>query len=352
MKRTVRSVATALAIGFTISLVVRALWWTAPPAQPMLHLAAVALFGAAAVYAAVSGQRHRLRMPRRTAFVTLGAAVLIPFLANISLFPQHLREPYATWYIGAVGLLAVVCVVRGRPIAGWMVLASIIGSSIAWIGPASALSLGLVGSIVWTVVAQLVVVFWGRARRDTERLVGIQQATSAWQATQAVRRRERRERVQYALAVAGPVLTRVIETGGDLGPEDRVEARVAEGRLRDELRGANLLNAEARAAIEEARRRGATVTVFDEGGLDDLDEAARERIRVELAGVLRTADSPRLIIRAARDEEVAVTVVGRSGSGASADDDSVELWREIRRSVVEREQELSARGADSDGGEE
>ncbi|WP_234024137.1 hypothetical protein [Microbacterium sp. str. 'China'] len=53
-------------------------------------------------------------------------------------------------------------------------------------------------------------------------------------------------------------------------------------------------------------------------------------IRDELASVLRSAGTGRIIIRSARDPLVAVTVVGRAGLRAS-DDDSVDLWHEITR---------------------
>src|SRR5690606_26653148 len=143
--------------------------------------------------------------------------------------------------------------------------------------------------------------------------------------------RERRVRVKYALGAAGPVLTRTVASRGHLTDEERVEARLAEGRLRDELRGASLLNDAVRDAIRDARLRGIAVTVFDEGGLDELDEDRRTEIRDELADVLSRADARRVIIRAARNARTALTVVGRSGSGASSDEDSVGLWHEIPR---------------------
>ncbi|MDR6866289.1 hypothetical protein J2Y69_000881 [Microbacterium resistens] len=333
MRLTVRSVATILAIGFALYLAFRGLWWTVPPRVPWLLVASVLLFLAVIALTVIVGAGRRLRMPMPFAAIALAAGAVIPVLANLALDPAALRAPYATWYIGGVGLIGVICIVRRRSLLGWLVLVALTATTSVWIGMDGALDLGLVGSAVWMVIAQLLSAFWDRAVRDTDRLVGIQQAASAWHTTQAVRQRERRVRVQYALAVAGPVLSRVIESTGDLGQEERLEARLAEGRLRDEIRGANLLNEDARASIAAARRRGVTVTVFDEGGLDELDEDARDRIRAELAAVLRDADSARLIIRAARDAEIAVTVVGRTAAGESSDEDSVELWREIRRSA-------------------
>ncbi|MGN8025051.1 hypothetical protein [Microbacterium sp. 22242] len=331
MKLTVRIVATALALVFGLYFAARALWWTSLPAQPLLVLLSVLIFLLTISAIAVVGARRRAQLSRWGAVGALIASAAIPELTNLGLAHAALRAPYATWYIGSVGLIGVVCIVRRRPSVGWAVLAVLTLSSTAWIGLPDALGLGLVGSAVWMVIAQLLVGFWGRAIRDTDRLAQIQQAASAWQATQTVRRRERRERVQYALHVAGPSLSLVIERRGELSPAERRIAHLAEGRLRDEIRGGDLLNERAREAIEVARARGASVTVFDDGGLDDLDEHEKARIREELADVLVDSSSARLIIRAPKDERIAVTVVGRSAAGESSDEDSVELWREIPR---------------------
>ena len=83
------------------------------------------------------------------------------------------------------------------------------------------------------------------------------------------------------------------------------------------MRGPRLLDEAVRAELERARRRGANVTVLDEGGLEGLDEAS-------LADHPRRS-SPRRCARRARTastsarrrtRRVAVTVVGRSAAGA------------------------------------
>lgn len=331
MNRSVRSVATSLAIGFAVYFAARAVWWIVQPVNPLLMVGAILLYLIVVVTTMLLETTADAAMPRWWALVAVITSVAIPIMVSASLLPLHRTAPFATWYIGAVGLLSVVCIVRRRPIEGWIVLGVLAILSGTYLGPLMALELGLVGSIMWTVVAQLLVLFWDRAVRDTERLADIQQAVSAWHATQLVRQRERRVRVKYALGTAGPVLTRTVASHGRLTSGERLEARLAEGRLRDELRGASLLNDAVRDAIQAARLRGIAVTVFDEGGLDELDEDRRVEIRDELAGVLSRAEAGRVIIRAARDAHTALTVVGRSGAGASADEDSVELWHEIPR---------------------
>ncbi|QNA93070.1 MULTISPECIES: hypothetical protein [unclassified Microbacterium] len=330
MNRTVRSVATSLAVGFALYFVARGVWWIEQPTAPLLMVLAIGVY-LVVVNIAILGDATSVRMPLWSAVLALLASALIPTLVTFSLEPGDRTAPFATWYIGALGLLGVVCVVRRRFLIGWLVLVVLVVAASAYLGVGVALTLGLVGSIMWVAVARLLVMFWDRAVRDTERLAEIQQAVSAWHATQRVRQRERRLRTQFALAVAGPVLSRVVATRGALDDGERREARLAEGRLRDELRGADLLNDAVRNAIDVARRRGAVVTVFDEGGFDGIDEARRGAIRDELAATLTQAKAARIIIRSARDPRVAVTVVGRAGTRSSGDDDAVDLWHEIPR---------------------
>ncbi|MBT2475944.1 hypothetical protein J7E68_15515, partial [Microbacterium sp. ISL-103] len=324
------------AVGFAMYFAARGVWWIEQPTGPLLMVAAIALYLVVVNVAILWDSAIAVKMPLWVALVTLVSSVLIPVLVTLSLDPLTLTAPFATWYIGALGLMGVVCVVRRRFVIGWLVVLVLVAASSLYLGFFVALSLGLVGSLMWVAVAHLLVMFWDRAVRDTERLAGIQQAVSAWHATQQVRQKERRLRTQFALAVAGPVLSRAVATHGVLNDEERLQARLAEGRLRDELRGADLLNDAVRDAIEDARRRGAVVTVFDEGGMDDIDEPRRALIRDELADVLRRADAERWIIRAARDATTAVTVVGRAGAGGQSDDDAVDVWHEIPRDAPRR----------------
>ncbi|MGF6823258.1 hypothetical protein M2317_002169 [Microbacterium sp. ZKA21] len=334
MRRTVRTVATLLALGFALYFAARALWWIETPAHPALMLLSIAAYLAIVIVAVLVDAAHRVTMPLWAGILAMIAGFAIPGMVSFALEPHDRTAPFATWYIGALGLLAVVCIVRRRFVIGWVVLGELALAASSFLGVFVALELGLVGSTMWVVVAQMLVLFWDRAIADTERLAGIQRAVSAWHATQQVRQRERRLRTQYALAVAGPVLSRTVAAHGILTDAERLDARLAEGRLRDELRGASLLNEAVRTAIEAARRRGVAVTVFDEGGLDGVDEKRRGEIRDELAGVLTGVDEGRVIIRAAHDPNVAVTVVGRAAGGNTADEDSVLLWHEIPRAAA------------------
>ncbi|GAA3653393.1 hypothetical protein GCM10022202_11580 [Microbacterium marinilacus] len=334
-----------IALAFTAYFAVRALvrpdgGGTAPAAIVGLVLyvaiTLVALYAESRERSGDDGGASRERagsvLPAWAVAVVLAGVAAIPVLVIASTPEGERATSHGTSYIGALGAVLTIVCARHRPISAWIGIA-VVGLEASWaMGPLHALSLGLIGSAVWVAVAQLLMIFTDRAYRDTARLAALQQATSAWQASQAVRRLERRRRVQYALAVAGPTLSRVIATAGELTDQERTTARLAEGRLRDELRGARLMDDDVREAIAAARLRGATVTVFDEGGLDDLPVADVEQVRHELAETLRDTDAARIIIRSAPDPDVALTIVGRSGGGEGlSDEDDVQLWREVPR---------------------
>lgn len=343
----VRQILVALGLAFTAYLAARGLWWTGPVVSPWLVIGALALYlattwlcilwqprtgvdDAEAATSLVTGSRHPAVLPVWACALALASAVIVPTAVAVGVGPDARTTPYATWVIGGIGALMTIVMVRRRPWVSWTGTVIMGIECSLWMGFLPALALGLVGSIVWVVVAQMLIRSLNRAARDTTHLATLQRAASAWQASQSVRRRERRIQVQRALSVAGPVLIATVASGGSLSAAERLEARIAEGRLRDELRGPRLLDEDVRAELEGARRRGATVTVLDEGGLDGLDEPALMVIRAQLAETLRSASSDRLYIRTSPHDRVAVTVVGRSASDRGlSDEDAVDLWREI-----------------------
>ncbi|MFN3950232.1 hypothetical protein [Microbacterium sp.] len=341
---TVRAILSVIGLAFTAYLAARGLIWTSPETveRGWLIVAALVLYLPVTwLWIFAIGARERttesaattsVRLPGWGVALALVAAVVVPNAPFLAVTEAGRTQPFVTWVIGGIGALMTIVMVRRRPVVAWTGMAILGVSTSFWLGPLQALSLGLVGSLVWVTAAQLVTIALDQAARDAERLAELQQAASAWQASQSGRQRERRLHVQRALQAAGPILARTIENGGNLRAADKEAARRAEATLRDELRGNRLLDDGVRAEIEAARCRGAAVSLFDEGGLEGLNAAELDGVRSELAGILRGAVSQRVIIRTSPHHEIAVTVVGRStGEGAGGDDDQVDLWREIRR---------------------
>ncbi|MBN9178744.1 MAG: hypothetical protein J0I43_15435 [Microbacterium sp.] len=331
-----------LAVAFTTYLAVGGLVWTTEPEHPIVQIGTVILyvlttwvciFWNARSEDPADPVRSRLGprriMPAWAAVLALAAAATVPNASWYAADASGRLEGYATWSLGAIGALGAIVMVRRRPVAAWACVFLAAVSAAAWIGPLDALALGAVGAALWVGVAQLISWLMDRAARDTAQLTEAQREASEWLASQEGMRRERRTQVQRALAVAGPVLAHTIAVGGHLDARERELARVAEATLRDELRGAALLDDDVRAALAAARSRGATVSVLDEGGLDEVDADARAELRAELAAVLDSARSERLYVRTSTHADVAVTVVGRS-EGEDGEEE-VDLWHEVRR---------------------
>lgn len=342
MTISVRAVLSGLAVAFTAYLAVGALLWTGPVEQPIVLVATVALYllttwlcifwndRPAATRERITGElAGGTLLPPWAAVLALVVAAIVPTATWFAVGPDGRLADYATWSQGGVGALMTIVMVRRRPWSAWSGVALLAVAAIAWIGVPSALALGLVGAIVWVGIAQLLTWLVDRAARDTEQLTGLQLAASEWLATQEGMRRERRTLVQRALAVAGPVLAHTISVAGRLDEDDRQQARIAEGTLRDELRGAALLDDGVRDALAAARTRGAVVSVLDEGGLEGLTPHERATLRERLAAVLTDAASEQLYIRASRHADIAVTVVGRSAGDDG--EDTVDLWHELPR---------------------
>lgn len=342
----VRRVLVVLGVAFTLYQAARGLIWTRWPAEPwMVALAIIIYLVVAGLCLFISrppvplledaesaaprfGRRERSHLPMWVALAALAATLIVPTAVGAGVGPVTGIPTYATWYIGGLGALMVIVMVRRRPWIAWGGTILIVAGALFWMG-ADALRLGAIGSIVWVGIAHLLQSSIDRAARDTGTLAELESAASAWQASQEGRDNERRVQVQRALAIAGPVLTRVIVQEGALSDEDRAVATLAEMQLRDELRGMRLLDDRVRAAVAAARLRGVQVALFDDGGLEGVDAAALTNIRAELAETIATAPSRHLIVRTSPDEQIAVTVVGRASAGRTEADESVDLWREI-----------------------
>jgi hypothetical protein len=211
--------------------------------------------------------------------------------------------------------------------------------------------------VSWVAVSHILSVAMLKASRDAARFAQAEREATDWQAAQEAHLYERQFRLGQTGTMAAPMLRIIESTGGELTEEQRQECLNLEGAIRDEIRGRSLLNDAMRREVMAARRRGVAVTLFDEGGLDDLEEPARDAVLNTLAEALRTTSARRVIARTAPAEsDVAVTVVGLSpvpelaGSASASerygshgyddagsgyeddeDDEEVALWLEIPR---------------------
>ncbi|GAA4175451.1 hypothetical protein [Gryllotalpicola koreensis] len=323
-----RATIISLAALFSLYHVVLGLSALEVPRSPWPTVASLAAFAGAIV---LSLLRPRTRvLPVWIAVLDLAVSVTIPLAVSSQLDPDA-SNGYATWYVAAVGTLLTIVMVRGRDMYAWIGIGFLTLYTIWWAGFDSLGELGVVGSIVWVVAANVVMYAVRKTAEDAERFAEVERKASEWRAAYDAHVVERQHRLEHTYTMAEPLLTEIVRSQGELSEEQRAECVLLEATMRDEIRGRGLLNDAVRQVVTAARRRGAAVSLLDEGGLDELDEARRERVLTELADAIAEADADTLIVRTVpRAEEVAVTVVGLKAPEDDEEESDVTLWLEIK----------------------
>lgn len=342
-----RSLIVSMAAIFSAYHIVLGLYTIDVPVNPLPVLAAMALYAMATALSLIPGQPER--MP--TWLASLNVLVCIAMTLLITPHLDPLREGglgYATWYVAAVGTLMTITSTRRRHLFAWIGIAALVVQTIIWGGAGALLGIGVIGSASWVAVSHILSRALLKASADAARFAQAEREATDWQAAQEAHLYERQFRLGQTGTTAVPMLQIIEATGGNLAPEQRNECLHLEGAIRDEIRGRRLLNDAVRFEVMAARRRGASVSLLDEGGLDDLDESTRDWVLNTLAEAIRGTSALRVIARTAPiDSDVAVTVVGLTPvsdghardlgqSHDDDDDDEVDLWLEIPRSPAKR----------------
>jgi hypothetical protein len=282
------------------------------------------------------------RMPIWVAGFNLGVVIALPLLVTSQLDPNA-QNGYGTWYVAAVGTLMTITSTRRRHTFAWIGVGFLVVQTVLWAGPGALGGIGVVGSVVWVGISHVVRYGLAKASRDGQRFALAEREATDWQAAQEAHVFERQFRLGQTSTMALEMLRTIEECNGDLTEEQRRECLHLEGAIRDEIRGRKLLNDAVREQVMRARRRGATVTLLDEGGLDDLLDGDLDRVLNRLAEALASTDADKVIARTVPEgSDVAITVVGlrtvgdgsESALGQEAlEDDEVSLWLEIPRGI-------------------
>ena len=332
-----RGLVLSLAALFSSYHVILAFYSLDAPTSPVPPLIAIVLY---AVATAMSlWPTSPARMSLWLGFFNVAVCIAVPLLVGSQLDGSVSDNGYATWYVAAIGTLMTITATRRRATLAWVGVGFLFAHTIVWAGPGALASMGVIGSMVWVLVAVMLSRSLAKAGRDARQYGLAEREATEWQAAQEAHLYERQVRLAQTIRLAAPMLRRIIQEGGSLSEAQRQECRYLEGAIRDEIRGRKLLNDAVRREVMSARRRGAIVTLLDEGGIDDLDGADLEVVLNTLADAMAATTAATIIARTAADGSgTAVTVVGinspdprLSALGQDSPDEEVDLWLEIPR---------------------
>lgn len=324
-----RSSLIALAAVFSAYHIARGILTIGVPEHPAPVMVALVLYAAATVLTLWSFRG----MPAWASAFAFSSAVVVTLLVTSQLDPTG-DNGYATWHTNAVGTLMTIIMVRGRRLMAAAGTLFLVIYSVAWCGIMGSAQSGVTGAVAWVILAYVMTGALRKAEAGADQLMEAEREAMRWEAAQHAHRSERRERLETASRIAGPMLRDVVLAGGRLTDSERDQARLLEARLRDDIRGRALVNDRVRDAVLAARRRGITVQLLDEGTIDGLDAGEKHRVLTELATAIDDAETERLIVRTAPEHsDAAVTIVGVSSPppGRETDDDDVDVWLQIPR---------------------
>jgi hypothetical protein len=243
------------------------------------------------------------------AFATL-AACSLPLLTNPAI-TNRVFDTYATWYIGGVGVLLTVVVVRRRYTWAWVGASIVTVEVVTWAQNLNVIwQSGLLGGMLLLLAAgQAISLGVERSAREAKALAD--QAALEISESQAVtaRRNERQVRLQETFAKSRDMLELIVSSSGKLTAEQKRQAALAEVSLRDEIRGRDLMNPRLREAVHSARLRGVEVILLDEGGLDGKDLEMVERMLNDVASAVDGVQRGKVTVRSVKGEKWLVTVL-------------------------------------------
>lgn len=257
-------------------------------------------------------------MPIAQALFNLVAAALVPILINSNLATDQLND-YALWYVAAIGFLMGVTAVRQHKLIAWFGFAVMAIELIIWAGPGAIVKSGLTGSLLLVFAGHALSVGIASASRSIQSFNEQTREFEAEKAATTAARAERTKLVAIALAGAVPQLQLIKDKGGKLRDDQRIDARILEASLRDEIRGRGLMTDAIRAAAEAARRRGVEVIILDEGGMDDVSPDRRDGILTTVAAAMHGVVEGRMTLRAPSGESWNVTLAATRSGAPSPD---------------------------------
>ena len=308
------------------------------------YIAAMMLYAVATVLSLLLSRTQK--MPTWIAAFNVVVAVVVPLLVTSQFDQAEARGNYAAWYTAAIGTLMVITSTRRRHTFAWTGTAALVVQTVAWAGPGGLVAFGVIGSVSWVAVSHALSLSLAKAGRDTRQYALAEREAVEWRAAQEAHVSERQFRLGQTSRMSLPMLRQIVALKGELVDAQRLECLYLEGAIRDEIRGRKLLNDRVREQIMIARHHGTTVTLLDEGGIDDLAEDDLDRVLNRLADAIRDTQTGRLIARTVPEgSDIAVTVVGLSSlddghssalgsQGIDDEEDRVDLWLEIPRAEV------------------
>lgn len=255
-------------------------------------------------------------LPRWTGALLAAVSPLATF-AVVTQLPVPTYNSQQTWFFGAtIAYLTFMCV-RGAIGWAWLGLTTRIGVFVAWYAVTGQGALAGFGRTAIDIAPLMMATFFAYTVRPTAQSIfelrERANLSAAAEAASAAVLDERDVQLDRLDAIARPLLE-VIASGRALTAEEQDDCRLLEARLRDRLRAGTLIDDDVADAARDARRRGVTVVLLDDGGLEDSPPAVRDATRDVVRSTLAQAERGRISARVLpRGRSMVATILVNDG---------------------------------------
>ncbi len=265
-------------------------WWTYP-------VAAAAVVGAAWL-ALRSGDG--LTIPRRASWCCLALLVTASWVSAPSL-PRETWPDMTVWYAFPQQLIAVVLVVRRRPVLAALSVLGIVSAYGWWVWQSKefrfASWLGLsFGHVAFLVVSVLVARLLSSIAERQQNFRDQECASLARTALQHVGTVQRRLWVADVRRAARDLLLQIAGIEHEVPDAVRHDARRVEARLREGMVARNLMSEELASVADDVRERGARVSFIDSRSAP-LSVLAERAVMAEFRSVSAEPQLGRIVVR-------------------------------------------------------
>jgi hypothetical protein len=290
--------------------------------EPRIAIIALAIYLATVLPTIILYRNPEL--PIAQALINLAAAALIPLLVHPYIEPET-TSAYSTWYVMGVATLMAATAVRQQKIIAWAGTLLLAFQVVAWAGIGTGIQTGLLGALMLVFAGHAISVGLAKAYKDTMLFTNEALEIEKQKISNAVASEVRRSKLEAALNGALPILNLIKANHGKLSDQLKIESRLLEAELRDEIRGRDLLSDSVRSAVKAARVRGVEVIILDEGGVGQLDAQAKHALLGQAVDAINKVKEGRITFRAPVGESWNATLVATRPGIAKPD-----IWLKLK----------------------
>jgi len=280
--------------------------------------AAAALLLYAAVLFLTTRFKRALRLPTAMTAVALFAALAIPAL---SLYATGTNAEHhdSTWFVAGVGTVMAVLAWRNRAAMAWAGMIAMVFYIYLWGGLEALLATGAIGSFAIVAGSQGAKMALKSAQKSSVEFLQWRLAVNLDSETVSIKRAEPLLRLKKALDSSLPLLKLIQQKEGKITPSDAKKLLLAEAGIRDQIRARGFQDAGLIAAVLNARKRGVSVQLADDGGIDLLEAQKKESLFKELSQTLSGIKAGQVVIRSVAGESWTVSLFASDSSAKSQD---------------------------------